>query len=75
MLGAGERFSVRAGEQPRLLSVVSGSVRSGGENAAAPKGLIEPLLPPGENVLLPFAGAFTFVAASTAIMLVTENFV
>lgn len=75
VLGAGERFSVRAGEQPRLLSVVSGSVRIGGENGAAPKGPIEPLLPPGENVLLPFAGAFTFVAASTAIMLVTENFV
>ncbi len=74
VLGAGERFSLRAGEQPRLLSVVSGSVRVGGENGAAGKATVE-LLPPGENVLLPCSGAFTFVAATTSIMLVTENFV
>lgn len=76
VLGAGERFSVKAGEQPRLLSVVSGGVRQAtenGSNGRAANGHAA-VLAPGENVLLPFAGAFTFVAASTSILLVTENF-
>jgi hypothetical protein len=29
----------------------------------------------GENVLLPFAGSFTFAAETTTILLLTENFV
>jgi len=76
VLGAGERFSVAAGQQPRLLSVVSGSVRVGPEgNGNASRGPFGHLLTPGDNVLLPYAGAFTVVPASTSILLVTEDFV
>lgn len=74
VLGAGERFSVHAGEQPRLLSVVSGSVRIGAENTSASRAPFGQLLPCGENVLLPYAGAFTFTAATMSILLVTEDF-
>ncbi|MDB6127941.1 MAG: mannose-6-phosphate isomerase type [Verrucomicrobia bacterium] len=75
VLGAGERFSVGAGEQPRLLSVVSGSVRCGADGSTGSRAPFEQALVRGENALLPFAGAFTFNAESTAILLVTENFV
>jgi mannose-6-phosphate isomerase len=74
VLGAGERVHVRAGEQPRLISVVSGTVRS----AADGNGTRSPFsqkLNRGDNVLAPFAGAFTFTAETTTILLVTENFV
>ncbi len=73
VLGAGERLHLRAGEQPRLLSVVSGTVRATGEGGGtrAPFGL---KLNRGDNVLAPLAGAFTFSAEATTIMLVTENF-
>jgi len=74
VLGAGERLHLRAGEQPRLVSVVSGLVRASSDHAGvtrAPSGL---KLARGENVLAPFAGAFTFVAEATTILLVTENF-
>ena len=63
VLGAGERMHVSGGEQPRILSVVSGRVRGGGET-----------LDRGTNALLPFGAAFTFVAETTSIVLVTENF-
>jgi mannose-6-phosphate isomerase len=63
VLGAGERLLVAGGEQPRLLSVVSGRVRGGGETLA-----------PGVNALLPFGAAFAFTAETTSIVLVTENF-
>lgn len=74
VLGAGERLSVRAGEQPRLMSVVSGSVRLGLENGGGSRAPFGQLLPPGENVMLPYGGAFTFVAATTSILLLTEDF-
>jgi mannose-6-phosphate isomerase len=76
VLGAGERLSIKAGEQPRLLSVVSGGVRPSSENAPAGRAsaVSNGLLASGENVLLPYAGAFTFVAASTSILLITEKF-
>jgi len=74
VLGAGERMSVAAGEQPRLVSVASGSVRAGANGSGSSRAPFGQLLAAGENVLLPFAGAFTFAAASTAILLVTENF-
>ena len=61
VLGAGERLELPAGEQPRLVSVVSGRV-------SGP-------LDRGDNVLLPQEGAFTFTAEAMAIVLVTENFV
>jgi mannose-6-phosphate isomerase len=78
VLGAGERMSIAAGEQPRLLSVVSGTVRASGAGGGAGGGSKAPFglaLGAGENVLLPFAGAFTFAATGTSILLVTENFV
>ncbi len=63
VLGAGERNHISGGQQPRLLSVVSGSVRCGGT-----------LLNRGDNALLPYAAAFALIAETTAIVLVTENF-
>ncbi len=63
VLGAGERLHVSGGEQPRILSVVSGSVKGGGETLGR-----------GTNALLPFGAAFAFVAETTSIVLVTENF-
>lgn len=74
VLGAGERFHTRAGEQPRILSVVSGTVRAtpDGMGTRSPFGQ---KLARGDNVLLPYAGGFTFAAEATTILLVTENFV
>lgn len=75
VLGAGERLSMKAGEQPRLLSVVSGSVKGGSETeGSASRPPFGATLGLGENVLLPYAGAFTFSAVTTSILLVTENF-
>ena len=74
VLGAGERVHLRAGEQPRLLSVVSGTVRVGTENGTASRAPFGQKLVRGENVLLPYAGAFTFSAETTTILLLTENF-
>jgi len=74
VLGAGERVSIAGGEQPRLLSVVSGSIRVGIEGNGASRAPFGQTLSSGENVLLPYSGAFTFAAATTAILFVTENF-
>jgi mannose-6-phosphate isomerase len=73
VLGAGERMHLRAGEQPRIVSVASGRVRVGteGNGTRTPFG---PKLGRGDNVLAPYAGAFTFSAEQTTILLVTENF-
>lgn len=68
VLGAGERVHVRGGEQPRLLSVVSGSVHSAGERTAVQA------LQRGDNALLPYAATFTFVAEAATILLLTEEF-
>jgi len=64
-LAAGETLSVPAGEQARILSVVSGEVRT---RDAAEK------LARGDNVVLPFSGAFIFEAVEPALLLITENF-
>jgi mannose-6-phosphate isomerase len=74
VLGVGETVQVGAREQPRLLSVVAGSVHvaervDGGTRAKAIRRLGR-----GENALLPYAGAFTFGADETTILLITENF-
>ena len=74
VLGKGEEVQIRAGEQPRLLSIVSGQVRAAGEGRSGSRGASLPALTLGDNVLLPYAGAFTFVAETTAILIVTENF-
>ena len=74
VLGAGERVHLRAGEQPRILSVASGAVRVSEEGSGATRTAGRPKLVRGENVLLPYAGAFTFAAEATTILLVTEDF-
>lgn len=63
-LAPGQSLTVPAGEQARIFSVVEGSLqeRQGGTLAR------------GSNVLLPFAGAFSFAASENATVLVTENF-
>jgi mannose-6-phosphate isomerase len=74
VLGAGERVHLRGGEQPRLLSVVSGGVRLAMEGSAATRSPFRQKLVRGQNVLVPYAGAFTFAAEATTILLLTENF-
>lgn len=74
VLGAGERLHLRSGEQPRLVSVVSGTVRASSENSGGTRSPLGLKLARGENVLAPYAGAFTFAAESTTILLVTEDF-
>lgn len=73
VLGAGERLHLRAGEQPRLISVVSGRVRATAEGTGtrSPFGL---KLNRGDNALVPYAGAHTLAAETTTILLITENF-
>ncbi len=74
VLGAGERTHIRAGEQPRLISVLSGMVRATpeGNGTRSPFGQ---KLNPGDTVLASYAGAFTFSAEAMSILLVTEDFV
>jgi mannose-6-phosphate isomerase len=74
ILAAGERMTLRGGEQPRLLSVASGTLRASpeGNGTRSPFGQ---KLGRGDNILVPFAGAFTFVADTTTILLLTEDFV
>ena len=74
VLGAGERVHIRAGEQPRILSVVSGTVSAGLENGPGSRPAFVRSLACGENALLPYAGAFTLSAETTAILLITEDF-
>jgi mannose-6-phosphate isomerase len=75
VLGAGERYSIAGSEQPRLLSIVSGSVRVGPQANGGSRAPFGQPLSAGSNALLPYAGAFTFAATTTSILLVTENFV
>ena len=74
VLGSGERLHLRAGEQPRLLSVVSGAVRASADNGSGTRSPMGQRLVRGDNVVLPYAGAFTFAAEATTILLITENF-
>jgi mannose-6-phosphate isomerase len=74
VLGVGEKVHLRAGEQPRLLSVVSGSVRLGPEGNGGTRTPFRQKLARGENVLVPYAGAFTLAAETTTIVLITEDF-
>ena len=62
-LTRGEILRVAPGEQARILSVVEGSVRDAGRDVAR-----------GDNVVLPWAGAFAFEALEDSLLLVTENF-
>ncbi len=60
-LDRGERLAFAAGQQARILSLVDG-------------GLEEAAVRPGDNILLPHAGGFTFTAREPAIVLITDNF-
>jgi mannose-6-phosphate isomerase len=64
-LASGEALPISGGEQPRILSVVSGRLRigAGGEELAG-----------GDNVVLPYAAGFAFEAVEPALLLITENF-
>jgi mannose-6-phosphate isomerase len=74
VLGAGERLHLPAGEQPRLLSVVSGTVLTCLDNSTSSRPAVGQKVVSGENRLLPYCGAFTLSAESMAILLITENF-
>ncbi|MEY4814125.1 MAG: hypothetical protein RLZZ162_1198 [Verrucomicrobiota bacterium] len=74
VLGAGERLHLPAGEQPRLLSVVSGTVLTCLDNSTSSRPAVGQKVVIGENRLLPYCGAFTLSAESMAILLITENF-
>jgi mannose-6-phosphate isomerase len=74
VLGAGERLHLRSGEEPRLVSVVSGALQASGEGGGS-RSPVASRLTRGDNVLAPFAGAFTFVAEATSIVLITGEFV
>ncbi|HRI83152.1 MAG: hypothetical protein RLZZ129_675 [Verrucomicrobiota bacterium] len=63
VLSPGEKLAFAAGQQPRLLSVVSGSLHFG-----------QITLGRGDNALLPYAGDFQGVAHEPGILLITENF-
>ncbi|MDO8540240.1 MAG: class I mannose-6-phosphate isomerase [Opitutaceae bacterium] len=75
VLGAGERVHLRAGEQPRLLCIASGTVRATNEGSGGTRTPFGQKLERGDNVLVPYGGAFTFSAEATTILLLTENFV
>jgi mannose-6-phosphate isomerase len=66
IIATGARLSFAAGEQARILSVVEGQLEVA-ERAGS-------ILKLGDNVLLPYAGGFSFVAKTPVAVLVTENF-
>jgi mannose-6-phosphate isomerase len=55
--------------------VVSGELRVSLEGGSGSRPAFGQKLQRGENVVLPFSGAFTFSAEATTILLLTENFV
>jgi mannose-6-phosphate isomerase len=64
VLDAGETLRFEAGEQARIISIVTGELSGPGKQTLAR----------GENAILPHAGDFTFKAAAASLVLVTENF-
>jgi len=58
-----ERLAFQAGNQARILSIVTGKLSTDGDDLAT-----------GDNALLPYAGSFAFVAEEDSIVLVTDNF-
>ena len=61
-LVAGGRLSFAARQQARILSAVAGTLAGG------------TTLGVGENILLPYAGGYSFEAKTEATILITENF-
>jgi mannose-6-phosphate isomerase len=66
-LSAGETLHIRKNEEARILSVVTGRLRT--ISPASPETLTK-----GENVILPYAGDFVFQAEEATMLLLTENF-
>jgi len=64
VLDAGEALHFKGGEQPRIVSVVTGELSGPGKQN----------LGHGENAILPHLGDFTFKATAASLVLVTENF-
>lgn len=62
-LARGERLAFAAGEQPRILSLVEGSLQADGISVQ-----------PGANILLPYAESGVFITGEATIVLITENF-
>src|SRR6188768_624099 len=62
-LAAGEKLGFRAGEEARLLAVTAGRVAVDDRELAL-----------GDNVLLPFAGSYDFIAGIESTVLVTDHF-
>ncbi|MBC8035942.1 MAG: mannose-6-phosphate isomerase, partial [Rhizobiales bacterium] len=62
-MAGGEDIAFGAGEQARIVSVVSGSLAVDGTSLGA-----------GDNALLPYGGAFALAAGQEAVVLVTDNF-
>jgi mannose-6-phosphate isomerase len=69
-----EHIHLPGGEEPRLVSVVSGKALASADTADKRPPRTWPL-GRGDNVLLPYIGGFTIAAEGTAIVLVTEKFV
>src|ERR1019366_6703185 len=63
VLARGESLQLPGRDQPRILSVVAGTVTAGARS-----------IPPGDNVLIPWSADAQFGAPELAIVLVTENF-
>lgn len=76
VLGAGESFRFEAGEQPRIISMVSGSahvhVLGKDGKISGPEAVIA--LERGSNGLLPYSGTFEVTAETITILLITEDF-
>ncbi len=65
-LAASASLHIAAGEQPRILSLVSGRLAFGPHQ--------EQQIMRGENVLLPYAGTYDLKAVEPSVLLLTENF-
>ena len=63
-LPAGACLAFTAGEEPRILSVVEGSLAEAGGGTVTR----------GDNILLPYAGGSSWTAETAAIVLVTDRF-
>ncbi|MBI2515768.1 MAG: class I mannose-6-phosphate isomerase [Opitutae bacterium] len=70
-LADGETLRFAAREQPRILSVVEGSLRFANPGAGNPEGSA---LGCGDNILLPYASDLAFAAAGKTTVLVTDRF-
>lgn len=66
-LSAGETLAFSAGEEARILSVVTGRIVA--DNLPGRDALAR-----GDNVILPYSGSFTFRAEQPAMLLLTEKF-